>query len=456
MKTRTILLISAAAIFSLSLKASSQQAPPLIPPDERYKADILLIVAHPDDETMISSYLARAIFDQHKRLAVIYGTRGDGGGNSVGQEQAAALGAVREIEARRALASWGVMNVWFLGAPDTPGQDVLRSLETWRHGAALEQVVRLVRLTRPEVILTWLPAYVAGENHDDHQAAAVLATEAFDSAGDPTVFPSQVSPPRERIRISNLTEGLRVWQPKKIYYFSDAAHTEFLEGKGPRYALTDVSPSRKVPYGRLAAEAAREHQTQGEVAQLAKQALETGNLGALEGLGGFVFGKSLVKGTATGDIFEGVTTAEPVAFSPVRGYKPEPRAGVSFELGGPWAFYREFWRAHNLDHLARLVSPEVSIASGQLLNVPLVIRNDTDRAIDAKLTTGLISGWTERTRFASYSVPARESYPVQLVLVAPGGRAKEWHELKWKIEVDGKPAGAVTLRVLISTGGLPQ
>ena len=78
---------------------AAQQAPPLIPPDERYKADILLIVAHPDDETMISSYLARAIFDQNKRVAVIYDTRGDGGGNSVGYEQAAALGAVREIEA---------------------------------------------------------------------------------------------------------------------------------------------------------------------------------------------------------------------------------------------------------------------------------------------------------------------------------------------------------------------
>src|SRR6476661_4746501 len=82
--------------------ASSQQAPPLVPPDERYKADILLVVAHPDDETAISSYLARAIFDQHKRVAVVYGTRGDGGGNNVGNEQAASLGVVREIEARRA------------------------------------------------------------------------------------------------------------------------------------------------------------------------------------------------------------------------------------------------------------------------------------------------------------------------------------------------------------------
>ena len=155
MKTSSGLLIIWLLLLN-AFPASSQQAPPLIPPDERYKADILLVVAHPDDETAISGYLARAIFDQHKRLAVIYGTRGDGGGNAVGDEQAASLGAVREIEARRALASFGAMNVWFIGAPDTPGQDVLRSLETWHHGNALEQVVRLVRLTRPEVIITWI------------------------------------------------------------------------------------------------------------------------------------------------------------------------------------------------------------------------------------------------------------------------------------------------------------
>src|SRR5690349_9342878 len=216
--------------------ADIPKAPPAPAPDERYKADILLIVAHPDDETAVTGYLAKAIYDEHRRVAVIFGTRGNGGGNAMGYAQAAALGAQREIEARRALASFGVMNVWFLNGPDTPGQDVLRSLETWNHGDSLGQAVRLVRLTRPDVILTWLPAYVAGENHDDHQAAGVIATEAFDLAGDPTKFPEQVALPRNRASISNLTEGLRPWQPKKIYYFSDASHTEFLEGQGPEFA----------------------------------------------------------------------------------------------------------------------------------------------------------------------------------------------------------------------------
>src|SRR5919205_684737 len=90
-------------------------------PDERFKADLLVVVAHPDDETEIGAYMARAIFDEKKRIAVVFGTRGNEGGNAQGQEQAAALGTIREIEARRALEHFGVMNVWFLNGPDTPG-----------------------------------------------------------------------------------------------------------------------------------------------------------------------------------------------------------------------------------------------------------------------------------------------------------------------------------------------
>jgi LmbE family N-acetylglucosaminyl deacetylase len=223
----------------------SQQAPPNPEPDSRYKVDILVIVGHPDDDIEVAPYLAKVIEQQHKRAAMVYRTRVNSGGNAAGPEQSSALADVREMEARHSLATYGITEAWFLHGSDTPGVDVLHSLEVWGHGKALEEVVRLVRLTRPEVILTWMPNYVVGENHEDHQGSGVLATEAFDSAANPLVFPEQVEAARDRLNIGNYGEGLRPWQAKKIYYFSDTSHFDFLKGKGPEYPTSDVSPQRK-------------------------------------------------------------------------------------------------------------------------------------------------------------------------------------------------------------------
>src|ERR1700722_4099181 len=182
--------------------------------DERFKADILVVVAHPDDEIMAAAFMAEQV-DKGKRVALVWTTRGDGGPNPVGPEQAAALGDVREDEAMHAAWSIGVQNVWDLGGPDTPSQNPLESLETCSHGRCLDRLVRIVRLTRPDVILTWLPLGVTGENHGDHQASGVMATEAFDMAGDPTAFSEQVSPAREPNKNINHLGGLRPWRPQE-------------------------------------------------------------------------------------------------------------------------------------------------------------------------------------------------------------------------------------------------
>jgi LmbE family N-acetylglucosaminyl deacetylase len=432
------------------------EAPPYLPSDPRFKTDILVIVAHPDDETEVTGYLARAIFDQHKRVAAIFGTPGNGGGDFTSNAQAAALGDIRSTEAREALAFFDVLHVWFLGGSDTPGQDVLRSLETWDHGRALWETVRLVRLTRPEVILTWLPDYVAGENHGDHQASAVIATEAFDLAGDPTVFPEQVSAPRNRRGIGNLTEGLKPWQPKKIYYFTDAINTDFLKGKGPEYITTDISPSKHEPYYRLAAEEMAYHLTQDDSGQMAKKALETGDFIYFKQTERLALGKSLVGGSATGDIFEGISPG-PISYAPVSGYKPETRQGISIELGGPWAFYREFWKAHNLDSLPDLIkTPEVAVANGAEVHVPILIHNDTNESAEVTLTSTLPSGWRELNGTARYQVHPHDSYPAETVYVSASTEKPKWQTLTWKAEGDRQAVGTLTLRVLTDSPGLPQ
>src|SRR5437763_4134183 len=344
--------VYACIALALAARGASSQTLANPQPDERFKADILVIAPHPDDESTIAGYLARAVLDEHRRVAVVLTTRGDAGQNLVGYEQARSLAEIREIETRTALASIGIDHVFFLRAPDTFGEDVadvLRSLETSNHGSSLGEAVRFIRLTRPDVVITMLPATVVGENHEDHQASGIIASEAFDLAGDPTAFPEQVAAPEDRLWYGNLMEGLRPWQPKKLYYYTDATHFDFLKGKGPEYSMTALSPSQRVSYARLAAKELSFHRTQ--YGDEPAKALATNNLKDFEQPLPFVLAKSLVGGSATGDIMEGVGSAA-IPFSPVRGYRPENSAALSIELGQGWAFYKRFYPAHNPDDSA--------------------------------------------------------------------------------------------------------
>src|ERR1700731_2625232 len=93
-----------------ALRGGAQETKAVPSADERNKADILLVVAHPDDEGAATPYLARAL-DEGKHVAVAFGTRGSSGANEAGAEQATALGDIREIEARRADAVLGIDKV---------------------------------------------------------------------------------------------------------------------------------------------------------------------------------------------------------------------------------------------------------------------------------------------------------------------------------------------------------
>ncbi|HEX5410655.1 MAG TPA: PIG-L family deacetylase [Terriglobia bacterium] len=428
------------------------QAPPSPGPDARYKADILVMVAHPDDESLIASYLAREIVDGHKRIAVTFGTCGNSGGNTVGYEQAASLCAVRQIEVRRALESLGIMNVWFLGGEDTASQSPLISLETWNHGSALERAVRYVRITQPEVIITWLPDYADGENHGDHQAASVIANEAFDLAGNPLVFPEQIAAPDNYKLIGNLTEGLRPWQPKKIYFFTNARHHDWIEGQGPVYPSTTVSPSKHVPYYELGATELSYHQTQEDAGPEGREAVYKSMVNNFKRPVQFILGKSLVGGSMTGDIFEGITPG-PIPYHGMPTFQPETPGGLSVELGGPYLFYSWFWKAHGLEHLASLYPPEAGVGPRMEVSVPIVIRNDTDSAQKVSLTAEIPSGWKEESGSAVYPVEAHDTYPVRAVFVAPDGTRPEWQEIHFEAAAGGKTVSSLTLRVSNTPSG---
>jgi len=460
MKSRLMLIL-----FSLWLPMTggAQEATPLPGADERYKADILLVVAHPDDEGAATAYLARAI-DEGKRVAVVYGTRGSSGGNEVGTEQALALGAIREIEARRALATLGITNVWFLGGKDTASQDVLQSLANWDHGAALEQLVRLVRLTRPEVVLTFLPGTFIGEDHGDHQASGVMATEAFDLAGDPTLFPSQVAVPLRRLE--PYLEGLRPWQPKKIYYFPDADREDIFKGKGPEYSVKEISKSSKKAYWRASLDSFRLHETQAKsfVDQLAKMddaAIE--KMMAADGwtdVQRFVLGKSLVGGSVTGPVFEGVT-AEAIPFRREAFSVEVGPAELSVTLAGPWDFYAEFRRAHGLGHLPHPEPPEMALQAGTSLVIPLWIRNPTGASREVTLSADLPVGWTVSNGTGKFVAAAKQTSAARIeinlpALGDPKKTKEDAREVTVRAESNGASVGIVKLRVELRKRALPE
>jgi LmbE family N-acetylglucosaminyl deacetylase len=445
-------------ILPVTLSAQVPEAPVAPRPDERLKADILLIVAHPDDETGVSTYLAQAM-DQGKRVAAVYITHGEAGHNQMGAERALALGAAREMELRHALASLGVQNAWFLDGRDTPSQNVLQSLGNWRHGAVLEEVVRMVRLTRPDVILTWLPGFFIGENHGDHQAAGVIATEAFDLAGDPSAFPAQLAGPG-RVN-ETLLEGLQPWQPIKIYYFSDAEDQGQFKGRGPEYPVTSISPSRKLPYWRIALDTFRFHLTQYRTyiekfssmseEQITKTAAENGWTDPLQ----LIFGKANVKTSETADVFEGVTPAAIEFVAPTR-EASEARRGISIELDGPWGFYREFRRAHGLENLPQASVPEIAINPGATLQIPLLLRNDGSISQEVALTVTAPDGWTKETGSKRYPLSPGALYPLQVSLTAPARETKATEEIICRADASGQTIGIIRLRVRLRSGGLPQ
>jgi len=143
--------------------------------------------------TMCSSAvnLCRIALDEQKRVAFIICTSGDGGGNDVGTRPAGARPTAHSRSCR-ALASLGIENLWFFrpryrdrmfSSLDHGTRSGLDEIVRWWHHAARSHPHLAARS-------------VAGENHEDHQASSVLATEAFDLAATPPGFPSRFLLPR--------------------------------------------------------------------------------------------------------------------------------------------------------------------------------------------------------------------------------------------------------------------
>lgn len=157
---------------------------------------LLAVFAHPDDETFsVGGTLAR-LHCEGVRTALVCATDGDRGRSDDGTA-GAALARTRRRELLEAAAVLGVDRVYPGGFPDG-------GLPTHDPVPMLELLVRAVRETRPDVIVTFGPE--GGPNrHADHEAISRLATAAFFLAGNPSVH-------------RDLPGAPAAWSPRRLYY----------------------------------------------------------------------------------------------------------------------------------------------------------------------------------------------------------------------------------------------
>lgn len=149
------------------------------PGDRRIKR-ALCIAAHPDDIEFFCGGTVLLLADRGATVDFVLVTSGDKGARDPKLSQADMV-ELREEEQRRAAVVLGANEVRFLREPDA---EVVDSL------ALRGALVREIRLTRPQVLLTFdpLPGY---RQHPDHRVVGRVALDAaWPCARDRLSFPT--------------------------------------------------------------------------------------------------------------------------------------------------------------------------------------------------------------------------------------------------------------------------
>jgi N-acetyl-1-D-myo-inositol-2-amino-2-deoxy-alpha-D-glucopyranoside deacetylase len=148
---------------------------------EPAKRRLLLIFAHPDDESVFAAGLACRTVAGGGVAALCTATPGEQG--KLGDPPVCArerLGATRQAELMSACAELGIRPVRVLGYPD-------RGLAAAPVDTIRRQLVEVIRAVRPQVVVTFDPN---GSNlHPDHVAISRFAGDALAAAGDARWFP---------------------------------------------------------------------------------------------------------------------------------------------------------------------------------------------------------------------------------------------------------------------------
>src|SRR4051812_47679932 len=162
--------------------------------------------AHPDDET--NALFALFTHGMGLRSVDVQNNRGEGGQNEIGPELFRDIGVLRTAELLSAHRIDGAEQYFTRAIDYGYSFDPEEAINKWGRDAIISDYVRLIRTLRPDVMVTM---NIQGRGGDRaHEATTVLAREAYRVAGDPNRYPEQIA------------EGLRAWQPKKLYFNAGA------------------------------------------------------------------------------------------------------------------------------------------------------------------------------------------------------------------------------------------
>jgi LmbE family N-acetylglucosaminyl deacetylase len=385
------------------------------------KTDLLVVTAHPDDETMMAAAMARYA-DEGKVVALVSCTHGEGGGNGTGKESGTALGIVRETELRRCLNILGVQHLFFVGQLDWAyTESVQATFAKWGHEESLRRLVRLVRLLRPEVICTMDPAPVGGQ-HGHHQAAGRLATEAFTAAADPKMFPEL-----------QRDEGLAPWRVAKLYWssFGGQSTVQIATDGVTKGVLAKASPGKR--YADLGWEAARQHRSQGFDRFLASLSAGSGNRPPARP-NGFLLVKSrlLIHPSQEKDLFFGIEPGirekglvkEEDQLQEMLGGQAVAPFTAMIRPRENMLNYRNWLKANKLSHLlnANLTKQHsrVTVVQGRDDNrVEVEITNNAAENKNGVLKIDLPAGWTAKPDELSYSIPPHTTHTLAFQCAVP-------------------------------------
>jgi len=159
---------------------------------------IMMLIAHPDDETRGSGTLAKLV-KQGNKVIIVVATNGDKGTHdpSVSPIQ---IAATRRVEMANTAKILGVQVVW-LGFPDG-------SLEASAN--LKEAVFRVIRTHRPDIFITFDP-FKKYDEHSDHMTIGRVGFEAAYLADGCWYYPEHA------------LEGIEANKPQEVYLFNPEA-----------------------------------------------------------------------------------------------------------------------------------------------------------------------------------------------------------------------------------------